>query len=126
MKIINLLDRCSKKENQWAVDTFKVLHDSPVGDDIVTLILEIIVKECEIGLGLLDIEDGDDLDLYFFKRVHDVFQQAAGDCYFCRDLDPNDIRVDKDTQVCPMCRKKLANFLRFIGVNPGSFLVGEK
>ena len=124
MKIIDITKKLTGKKSQWAVDAMKKLQDSGNPDGIIRLILYIVVMECEIGLGML--EEGEDLELQFFHQVNDVYQKAAGDCYFCKEIDPNEIRFEKDTQLCITCKQKMANFLRAIGIEPNKVLFGVK
>ncbi len=124
MKIINIAARLASKKNKWAADAMKALENSGDPNGIIKLILFVIRLECEVGLGLIDDEDFDDLSLEFFHQIHDIYQKAAGDCYFCKDIDPNEIRFDKDTQLCITCKQKMANFLRAIGIDPGKILFG--
>ncbi|MCK5610670.1 hypothetical protein KAR91_52845 [Candidatus Pacearchaeota archaeon] len=124
MKIINIADKLTGKKSKWAVDAMKKLKDSGDPNGIIRLILYIVAMECEIGLGLL--EEGEDLELQFFHQVNDVYQKAAGDCYFCKDIDPNEIKFDKDTQLCITCKQKMSNFLRAIGIEPNKILFGVK
>ena len=122
-KIIDLTKYLNEKENQWAVDAMNTLYGmGPIANDIVRLISDLVVKECEVGLGLIDVNE--DLELHFFGMVNEVYQQAAGDCYFCSDVDPNEKEVDMQTQFCPDCKLKLSNFAQFIGHNPGYVLKG--
>jgi len=124
MKIIDITEKLIGEKNKWATDAMKALQNSDDPDGIIRLIIYIVAMECEIGLGLL--EEGEDLELQFFHQVNDVYQRAAGDCYFCKDIDPNEIRFDKDTQLCITCKQKMANFLRAIGIEPGKVLFGVK
>ena len=122
MTIIDITKHKLGKKSKWN-GVMKSLENSDDPNGIIQLIMLIVIKECEIGLGLL--EEGEDLDLHFFNEIHDVYQRAAGECYFCLDNDPNEIKFDKDTRVCIPCKKKLANFLKTIGIEPGRVLFGE-
>jgi hypothetical protein len=87
--------------------------------------VQIIVKECEAGLGLIEL-DNDNADLQFFDLIHEVYQRKAGNCYFCQDNDPNAVPFTKNSYLCFMCRLKLANFLTFIGIDAGKIIAGVK
>uniref|UniRef100_A0A6M3JLP0 Uncharacterized protein n=1 Tax=viral metagenome TaxID=1070528 RepID=A0A6M3JLP0_9ZZZZ len=126
MKIIDIASKLTNRSNkdmERLEATFKQLRETKNPDDIIALIVSLVVVECKAGLGLAD-HDGS--ELIFFETIHEVYQWAAGDCYFCQDLDPNEIKVDKKTHLCTTCKQKMANFLRAIGVDPGKILAGMK
>lgn len=123
VKVINFSDKI--KKTTWADKAMEALNSMPDADSIVKVIVQIIVKECEAGLGLVDLGD-DSADLQFFELIHDVYQRKAGDCYFCQDNDPNEVPFTKKSYLCFMCRRKLANFLTFIGIDAGKIIAGVR
>jgi hypothetical protein len=94
--------------------------------DLAILFFSIVQEEVRAGLGMSDVSE-EDLDQYgdlaIFEMVDALYQQSANGCYFCdSDVDPNETEVDHDTRVCPECQLKLANFLKFVGADPGRVL----
>ena len=124
-KIVDLSEAILRKKNAAAKKALTALQETKDPDAIIKVILDVIVAECEIALGLIELDD-DDIVLDFFDQVNSVYQEAAGDCYFCCDLDPNEIKFEKSTPLCMTCKMKMRNFLRAIGIDPGKVLVGMK
>ncbi len=124
MTVVELTEILLKRKSAESKKALEALMASSDPDAIIKFIVEVILAECEIGLGLMDWDDDDELK--FFNQINDVYQEAAGDCYFCRELDPNEIKFDKNTQLCMTCQLKMRNFLRAIGIEPGKVLVSQK
>ena len=81
----------------------QILRALPEDDanQIVQVIMEVILKEVRIGLGL---EPGTD-ELKFFELVNDVYKEYYGGCFFC------DIEVEDSNQICIIHHKKLVDYL---------------
>ena len=121
-KVVNFHEIFAIKKSNEAKKALKLLQATSDPDAIIKVILEVIVAECELGLGLTELDD-DDMVLDFFNQVNAVYQEAAGDCYFCCELDPNEVKFDRNTSLCMICKMKMRNFLRAIGIDPGKVLV---
>jgi len=80
------------------------------------------IEQCRMGLGLDDDETYmDDVGLPLFSMIDDIYQEAAGGCYFCDSrIDPNATEFHRKTYVCIKCLLKLANYTQFIGIDPES------
>ena len=82
--------------------------DSKLANDVLAALMAVVMYQCRVGLGL--IEEDDEPSLGFFHRIDELYQEAAGACYFCRkDIDPNEVKVDENTKLCMFCRIKLNN-----------------
>ena len=81
------------------VDMDQVLHEIRVG-----LGLEIADNEDELE----KIEQAGGIALPLFEKVNAVYRQAAGDCYFCSDEDPNEVSYKGDRDhLCANCALKM-------------------
>lgn len=94
-------------------------------------ILRYAFMEIRTGLGLVDIpeghEDPDIESLTIFNAVADIYEEAAGGCYFCSGMtDPNEDGFNEDTELCLMCKLKLANFTEALGIPAGKVFTGMR
>jgi len=114
-----LLEKRSQENAAWianGLDIIRQLSDKDA-DDVVNAVLGILLLECEIGLGISDYDL--DEELKFFDAIDKVYQQAAGNCYFCnKETDPNAKQFTRETRLCTDCQLKLANIMQFLGIQP--------
>ena len=132
--------------NRHGMNVLKALP-SQDADAAVGFILNMILTNIEVGLGIIDTDDDPELekaideitdeDMIFFNKVNEIYNRAHGNCYFCRDdIDPNGEPITRETHICLRCTRKLGNFLEFIGIprekvfrfqkSPASFLEKNK
>ena len=87
------------------------------GDAIIKMVVNSIMAEVQFSLGLLDIPNEiyeQDIPTPFFDQINEIYQEAAGNCYFCNDaIDPNAEQFEGN--LCLNCQQKMANFLKYIG-----------
>ena len=103
---------------------------SELGEDkskaVIEYVLRQVLDEMKIGLGLVE-SDQDISDLPMFNQIADIYEQAAGGCYFCsEDVDPNEDGFDNETELCLMCKLKLANFTQALGIPSDKVFKGLK
>ena len=94
---------------------------------IVEFIVQYIEKEVGVGLGVIDA--GETIETPIFDRIDDIYRDAASSCYFCAgtEIDPNEVGFTKSTKLCPICRMKLANVAKALGIETEAFsLVNKK
>ncbi|MBU1052651.1 MAG: hypothetical protein KKC46_02340 [Proteobacteria bacterium] len=126
--VIDFNKALKDKEGAWYEEGIALVNsiDPDTASRIVTFLLTYVTTEVKVGLGLLDTED-DPGELKFFNKIADIFEKAAGGCYFCsKTIDPNADEFSKDTRACPACALKLANFVQALGINPGTVFKGMK
>ena len=84
---------------------------------VIEFILGYVFTEVKVGLGLIELPDNcDENDLSIFDKIADIYEEAAGDCYFCSEnIDPNEDEFGPDTKLCLRCKLKLANFVTALG-----------
>ena len=70
-------------------------------NEIVQIIMEVILKEVRVGLGLSPGPD----ELKFFELVNDIYKEYYGRCFFC------DIEVEDPSHICIIHHKKLVEYL---------------
>jgi len=124
--IIDIAEQLNKKNKPPGLKVLESM-DSDMAGQIVSFILNIMMTEVSIGLGLIDIEDelDDDIDLAVYQNINRLYQEAAGHCYFCSDEhDPNETEIDSNSIFCMSCRLKLANFVQALGIDPGKIFRG--
>ena len=70
----------------------QLLNAMPKDDanEIVQIIMEVILKEVRVGLGLSPGPD----ELKFFELVNDIYKEYYGRCFFC------DIEVEDPSHIC--------------------------
>jgi hypothetical protein len=101
---------------QTGIDAFNSLSPEQTAAAI-ELILNYTFKEVEAGLGLIDLNDDEDVELIVFDKIADIYDRAAGDCYFCSsNIDPNEEEFGPNTKLCLTCKLKLANFTQALGI----------
>lgn len=96
---------------------------------VIDFMLAYVFMELRYGLGLVDDPDDaepiDIEDLLIFNAIADIYEEAAGDCYFCsRGIDPNEDEFGPDVKLCVMCKMKLGNFTEALGISAGSVFPG--
>ena len=122
-KVIDIVERLraatEPQPPQWLEDgtnTLKRVSDED-GNAIIEMVVTSIMTEIRFSLGLLDIQDEiyeKDIPTPFFDQINDIYQEAAGNCYFCNDaIDPNAEQFEGN--ICLNCQLKMANFLKYIG-----------
>lgn len=94
-------------------------------------ILRYAFMEIRTGLGIADIPkdqpDPDIESLTIFNAVADIYEEAAGGCYFCSGMvDPNEDGFNENTELCLMCKLKLANFTEALGIPAGKVFTGMR
>lgn len=125
MKIIDFT-KILKEKDTWYDDGIDAINslDPEIANEIMTFLLTYVMTEVRVGLGLVDTEE-DPGELKIFEKIADIYEEAAGDCYFCSDaVDPNADEYGPDTRVCPMCALKLANFTTALGIDPRGVFKG--
>lgn len=100
-------------------------------ESVLNFLLEYVFDEVKLGLGVIDPPDGmeepDIEDLKIFNKIADIYEAAAGNCYFCSQaIDPNEDEFGPETELCLMCKLKLANFTEAIGIPAGKVFNGMK
>ena len=98
---------------------------------VLNFLLEYVFDEVKLGLGVIDppegMEEPDIEDLKIFNKIADIYEAAAGHCYFCSQaIDPNEDEFGPETKLCLMCKLKLANFTEAIGIPAGKVFNGMK
>ena len=98
---------------------------------VLNFLLEYVFDEVKLGLGVIDPPEGmeapDIEDLKIFNKIADIYEAAAGNCYFCSQaIDPNEDEFGPNTELCLMCKLKLANFTEAIGIPAGKVFNGMK
>lgn len=122
-KVIDIVERLraatEPEPPQWlknGTDALKRIPDED-GNAIIEMAVNVIMTEVRFSLGLLDIPDEiyeKDISTPFFDQINEIYQEAAGDCYFCNDaIDPNDEQFEG--YLCLNCQLKMGNFLKYIG-----------
>lgn len=123
--ITKYLKQRSSINKEVALD---VLHslETEYAENVIEFILEYALTELKVGLGLIDPpEDLDIEDLHIFNKIADIYEQAAGNCYFCSEsIDPNEDEFNIESKLCPICKLKVANIAEFLGV-PAKKLFGN-
>lgn len=112
--IIDITKKLKGLKAPWTTHAIEVLNtmDQEDANAILAFILTYVMKEVEAGLGLIDSDDDDDLQI--FGKIDERYQKAAAGCYFCdKGVDPNETGFTKDTGVCMMCQLKLRKLLEF-------------
>ena len=125
MKIIDF-NKILKDKDTWYEDGIAAINslDPETANQVMTFLLTYVMTEVRVGLGLVDTEE-DPGELKIYDKIADIYEEAAGDCYFCSDLvDPNADEYGPDTRVCPMCALKLANFTTALGIDPQGVFKG--
>jgi len=93
---------------------------SEEAEETIRFIIDYIVEETRIGLGLVHTEES--VKTPIFDKIDDVYREASRirNCYFCSgtDIDPNEQEFGPDTNVCLHCTLKLANYTKAMGVEP--------
>ncbi|RJP95142.1 MAG: hypothetical protein C4518_01535 [Desulfobacteraceae bacterium] len=97
----------------------------------IGFILNNAFTEVRIGLGLVDPPKGqkelDIRDLKIFNKIADLYEEAAGGCYFCSsNVDPNEDEFGPETSLCLMCKLKLANYTEALGITASKVFLGMK
>lgn len=103
-------DKLFNEQLLYAVEFLNSL-DPQVANDIIAAVLTMVVYQCKVGLGITEDEK---ITLAAFNIINSIYQEAAGQCYFCRELDPNEEKVDKSTSLCMFCRMKLKNMMEYL------------
>ncbi len=86
-------------------------------EDKDKVLMDDVIAEIRIGLGLVKPKDGEDwvrleqMELPLFDRINEIYQEAAGGCYFCSDIDPNE--KDFDGNLCPICKLKAKRYREY-------------
>ena len=94
-------------------------------DAISSFFMAYTIMELRMGLGLTDHEDVDIENLGIFNKIADIYEEAAGDCYFCSEkVDPNADEFGPHTKLCLMCKLKLANFTEALGIKASRVFQG--
>lgn len=97
--------------------------DEETANMIITFILNMTLTEVRIGLGLEDIDE--DIELKVFEKIDQLYDEAAGGCYFCSgSVDPNEVEFSEKTDLCMACSLKLGNFVQALGIDPGKVFKG--
>jgi len=124
VKIIDFT-KILKDKDTWYDDGIDAINslDPEIANRAMTFLLTYVMTEVRVGLGLVDTEE-DPGELKIFDKIQDIYDEAAGDCYFCSDIDPNADEYGPDTSVCPMCALKLANFTQALGIDPSGVFKG--
>jgi len=114
MTIIKMSDEKYKRANADLIEAVNFVNslDEKLANDVIAAVMAVVLYQCRVGLGL--IEDDDDDKLSYFERIDAIYREAAGDCYFCMDIDPNEVKPDDNTRVCMFCRIKLNNIFKLI------------
>lgn len=131
--IIDAKDRFYRKMAPAYVDAIDMISGMHPDDrvKIVAGVATVIMLQVDAGLGLIDFTDEEvemleSLGGDFFEEIDKRYQQAAAGCYFCDDsIDPNAVPYVKGTKICLICKLKLENFLRAIGINPAKVFRGK-
>lgn len=103
----------------WVQDGIDVLNSLHPEDAqaVLQFMLNYTFKEVEAGLGLVEFEGGDDIDLQVADKIAEIYERAAGGCYFCsKSVDPNEDEFGPSTKLCLKCKLKLANFTEALGI----------
>ena len=120
MNIINLSEIIAERNKECSPEDiwekgYSLLANLPSEDHglILEFIMQYIVKEVEIGLGVVTTDEH--IETPFFDRIDDVYRDATKDCYFCAgtNVDPREIPFTKDSVLCPQCYMKVRKFLMF-------------
>ena len=114
------------EQGVWCDDGIEAINslDPKIANRIMTFLLTYVMTEVRVGLGLVDTEE-DPGELKIFDKIQDIYDEAAGDCYFCSDLvDPNEDEYNSQSRICPMCTLKLANFVTALGIDPQGVFKG--
>lgn len=92
----------------------------------IEFLLNYVFMEVRAGLGISDADVDVDIEtLTIFNKIADIYEEAAGDCYFCsRSIDPNEDQIGADTKLCMLCKLKLGNFTEALGIPAGSVFQG--
>ena len=125
MSVIDLTSILKIRKADWSSDGIRAINSIPddVAARIITYALTCVMLEVRIGLGLISLDD--DEDLIIFDQIDNIYEEAAGGCYFCSSrIDPNTQEYTPDVKVCPMCALKLANFTQALGIDPGRVFKG--
>lgn len=129
-KIIKITDHFKTEYTPWIQSGIDALRsmDLDQQNGITELILNYVFMEVKVGLGLIDPINGDEPDLRIFRRISDIYEEAAGDCYFCSGtVDPNDDPFKPgETPICPMCSLKLMNFAQSLGLQANNIFRPRK
>lgn len=116
-----------------APDGQRILRNLPPDElqAVMEYFLNYVFNEVRMGLGIADLPEGveepDIEDLKIFNKIADIYEEATGGCYFCsHSVDPNEDEFGPDTEICLMCKLKLANFTEAIGIPAGKVFRGMK
>lgn len=116
-------DTCSTEKT--AMNIFSKLGETQ-SQAVIEYVLKHVLAEMKIGLGLVESEQ-DISDLPIFNQIADLYEQAAGGCYFCsEEVDPNEDEFGASSKLCLMCKLKLANFTQALGIPPEKVFNGLK
>jgi hypothetical protein len=117
-KIIRITDHFKTQHSPWIRSGIDALDSLSRAEQkaAIEFIINYVFMEVKVGLGLVDPIEGDEPDLPIFSKIDDIYEQAAGGCYFCSNLvDPHeDEFIPGKTSICPMCSKKLARMIKGI------------
>lgn len=87
---------------------------------VVDFLIDHVMTEVKAGLGLLGLSDNeavDDGELAIFNKIADIYEEAAGGCYFCSEaVDPEEDEFGPEVKLCLICTLKLANFTEALGI----------
>ncbi len=118
--VIDITSRLKTVQSSNAQPGINVLNSLPTEDahSVIEFVISYVFTEVKVGLGLIDLPEGDeDTELHIFNKIADIYEEAAGNCYFCSEsVDPNEDEFNTETELCMMCKLKLANYTEALGI----------
>ena len=114
-----------KDDSNWMEQGIKLVNSLPeeTVEELMEFALKCVYGQVRLGLGLIDIEE--DIETPVFDAIDDMYEEAAGGCYFCsRMVDPNADEYGDGSRLCPTCQMKVANIVEALGIPAGKVFKG--